>query len=282
MIKHRVLNGAWMIGAVLASLFLPVMVLFMVLIGLSVLMIREFYGLLDSAGLQSFKWLGLTGVVSLVVVTGLQLHYALFPLHVSTLEILILALVVIAVLLRQCTVVDSAHPLTTIGSTLFGLLYIGVTFNFYTKLLLQWPETDGRWLLFYMIMVVKVTDMAAYFTGSSLGRHKFIPRISPAKTWEGCIGGVLGGLLTSLIVWQVNGGDAIGPVPFSFADAIILGVLLPIIGIIGDLVESMIKRAAHVKDSGHWIKGMGGVLDIMDSLLLAGPVVYLYLVLTAS
>lgn len=281
MIKHRVLNGTWMIAAVVGALFLPATGLFLIIVILAALMCWEFYGLLASAGVPNFKWMGLACVLALILGTGFQLGYGCFPMRDGSLEASILAFIVLAVLLRQCAMVNGTAPLLTIAGTFFGILYIGVVFNFYTKLLLGWPDEDGRMLLFFMILVVKVTDMGAYFTGCSLGRHKLIPRISPAKTWEGCAGGVLSGLIVSLLFWLAVDGQ-LGPVPFTVVDALILGLVLPVTGIVGDLIESMLKRAAVVKDSGQWVKGMGGILDILDSLLFAGPVFYLYLVCTAS
>ncbi len=160
--------------------------------------------------------------------------------------------------------------------TLWAVGYLGFVFNFYTKILWMWPVGDGRWVLLYMILIVKVTDIGAFFTGCNLGRHKLCPRISPAKTWEGCVGGVLAGCATSLVFWVTLSGD-IGPVTLTVADALILGMVLPVMGILGDLIESMLKRAIAVKDSGGWVKGMGGILDILDSLIFAAPVLYGYL-----
>lgn len=279
MIKHRVINGAVMIALLIGALFLPPVGVFLIIPVLTGFMLWELYSLLSVAGLPNFKRTGTFAGVALVLGTGGALLSASTSFSGDTVEAMLLALIVLVVLGRQCFCRDEErHPLITISATLFGILYIAFLFNFYTKLLLHWPGDmgDGRVLLFYMILVVKVTDMAAYFTGCSLGRHKLIPRISPAKTWEGCAGGVAGGLLTSLLFWFLTNGE-IGPIRFSVAHAVILGILLPGIGIIGDLIESMIKRAADVKDSGCVLKGMGGVLDVLDSLLFAAPAFYLYI-----
>lgn len=279
MIKHRVINGAVMIGLLIGALYLPAAAVFLIIPLLATMMLREFYSLLRVGGMPNFRTTGLWLGGALIVLTGAQYRLAWFPGTPETLEILLLALIVMAVFLRQCAERDPGKPLHQIGATLLGILYVSLLFNFYTKLLLQWDEGDGRYLLFYMILIVKVTDMAAYFTGCSIGRHKLIPRISPAKTWEGCAGGVLGGLATSLIFWWVAGGQ-IGPVTFPVAHAVILGIVLPIVGIIGDLFESLLKRAAAVKDSGTVLKGMGGVMDVLDSLLFAAPILYLFILLT--
>ncbi len=277
MMVQRVINGAILIALLIGALFLPALGLFLIISLLAVLMCCEFYGLLAEAGMKSNRVLGTLGVLLLIGVTGASYLWQ-DGARALEWEGVALAGVALAVMVRPCFARDDDRPLATTATTLLGVLYIGFLFNFYTKLLLQWPGDDGRYLLFYLILIVKVTDMFAYFTGSFLGKHKLIPRISPAKTWEGCAGGVVGGLITSLIFWAVTGGD-IGPVTFTIADALILGMVLAVTGIAGDLVESMLKRATEVKDSGCWFKDMGGLLDILDSLLFAAPVLYFYILL---
>lgn len=275
MIKHRVINGAVMISMLVGALFLPAVGVFFIIPILAGLMLWEFYALIGDGGVPSFRVLGTVGGLLLILGTGFN-YLASAGGEAHDWEGMILAGTLMAVLMRQCFEKDNRQPVTTIAATLMGVMYIAFLFNFYTKLLLQWPDGDGRMLLFYMILIVKVTDISAYTTGCSIGRHKLIPRISPAKTWEGCIGGVLGGLATSMLFWWLAGG-AVGPVTLSIADAVILGILLPVTGIIGDLIESMLKRAVGVKDSGRLVRGMGGVLDVLDSLLFAAPVLYVYI-----
>jgi phosphatidate cytidylyltransferase len=272
MIGHRILYGAIMIGLLVGALFLPPIGVFLIIPVITALMLWEFYGLMEVAGSKNARLLGTAGGVGFILI-GL--------LDVAHVHLLYIAGFTTAVFLRQCFTVNDEKPLLSISATFLGFLYIAVLFNFYAMLLLGWPEGDGRYLLFYMILIVKVTDIGAYATGCSIGRHKLIPRLSPAKTWEGCAGGVLAGLVTSLIFWWVVDGQ-VGPVGLRIADALILGILLPVTGILGDLIESMLKRAANVKDSGGLMKGMGGILDVLDSLLFAGPVLYLYLRVTQA
>lgn len=129
--------------------------------------------------------------------------------------------------------------------------------------------TDG-WTLAAVILVVKSSDIGAYFTGHAIGRHKMIPWLSPGKTWEGFVGGVVlaAGVGASVGVW---GGLA----PITLQTGLALGVVMGIVGPFGDLLESALKRGASMKDSGRIIPGMGGLFDVLDSLLLAGPVAWL-------
>ncbi len=272
MIRYRLINGSVMIATLIGALYLPSLVVFAIIPLLAALMSVEFFRLLRGADLPCYPRSGIVGAVGLITLTGVVAALG-GEVAAYRAEALGLALIVLAVWLRAGFGPEEKAPLTAVALTLLGVLYCGWLFNFYTKLFWFWPEGDGRWLLFYMILIVKVTDMGAFFTGCNLGRHKLCPRISPAKTREGCVGGVLAGLTTSLLFWWWRGGE-IGPVSLTIANAIILGMVLPVVGILGDLIESLLKRAIAVKDSGGWVKGMGGILDILDSLMFAGPVLY--------
>ena len=150
---------------------------------------------------------------------------------------------------------------------LAGALYIGMPFNYY--LLLYTSQPNGRvWTLFTIFAVV-VSDAAALLVGSRIGRHPFFASISPRKTVEGAIAGVVGSVLVMLI--GVSAVLGINPL-----HAIAIGLLAGISGQVGDLVESQMKRIAEVKDSSHLIPGHGGVLDRIDSILFPPILVYLY------
>ena len=136
-------------------------------------------------------------------------------------------------------------------------------------------NATGRMLIIYLGFVVKMGDVGAYFAGRAFGRHKLLPRISPKKTWEGLFGGIAASVITSLVFFLCAGGR-LGVVAMSWCDALLLGALLPVVGGVGDMFESLLKRAAGAKDSGTIIPGMGGILDVLDSLLFGAPVLYAY------
>ena len=274
MLKDRIGSGLLMGLAVIAMAFwMPPIGVLLVLLLLCGLALWEFYGLLDASGIPHFKFVGLLGGWALITVTWLSLLKPDGAPHDS--DWLVLFATVTLIFLRQFPQKNNPRPLMTIAGTLLGVMYVPFLFNFFTKLLMTWGEAGGRWMLVYMIVVVKLTDVGAYFAGCNLGRHKLIPRISPAKTWEGCVGGILAGTLASILFYVIADGR-MGGVPMTLGDSLCMGVLLAVTGIVGDLTESLFKRAAGMKDSGRIIRGMGGLLDVLDSLLFAAPAMYAY------
>jgi phosphatidate cytidylyltransferase len=174
-------------------------------------------------------------------------------------------------------------PLETMAYTLFGLLYVAWLFNFLTKIIYVLPRGAdghpvGQYYVLYLVIVTKFSDMGAYLVGSKIGRHLMVPHISPAKTWEGFIGSLVFAILGSYLALLVLPA-ALGPL-YGW-HALILGVLIGLAAVVGDLGESILKRSTGVKDSGSVLPGIGGVLDLIDSLLFTGPLLYFYLRLLA-
>lgn len=174
-------------------------------------------------------------------------------------------------------------PLINLSLTIFGLLYIAIPISLMININYFFPNNlpqDGRWWLFYLIAVTKMTDMGGYFIGKKLGKHKLAPDISPKKTVEGAIGGLIFSILTSLIFYFIS---SVMEIKFSVTlmQSIALGVCIGVIGQVGDLIESLFKRDAGIKDSNQ-LPGLGGVLDMMDSLIFTTPVIYFFLKLVYS
>ena len=270
MLKQRIQTGL-LIGVALiaAACWLPTRAVPVVLLVLCAAAQWEFYALLDAAHMPHFKFVGLLGGLALIVSTWLS-HGKTYDGDWAVLYVL-----TILVFLRQFPQKNNPQPLATMGGTLLGVMYVPFLFNFFTHLLRAWGDPAGRLLVLYLVVVVKMTDVGAFFIGCGIGRHKLIPRISPAKTWEGCIGGVLTGILASVLFYAFSHGN-LHAVRFSFADALVLGALLAVTGTVGDLTESLFKRASGVKDSGRIVLGMGGLLDVFDSLLFAAPALFIY------
>jgi phosphatidate cytidylyltransferase len=155
----------------------------------------------------------------------------------------------------------------TLAATLFALIYLGLTFSFLAQLRFVWDMGA----LASLILVVKLSDTGAYFVGKSIGRHKMTPVLSPGKTWEGTVGAIVASALGGWLSGLCLAPNA------SATDCwrwLLYGVLLGVAGIFGDLAESLLKRDACVKNSSSWMPGLGGLLDVLDSLLLAAPVAW--------
>lgn len=170
-----------------------------------------------------------------------------------------------------------------LSSGVLAYVYIPILFGvFMLRLLFEAPGSvavPGAWLVLLMIASAKFTDMGAYATGSLIGKHKMSPRISPGKTWEGFFGAFFFAQGGAWAVWALAGDSLAWLAPLHVG---VLGILMALAAVAGDLVESVLKRSLDVKDSGTWLPGIGGALDLIDSLCFAAPVMYFYLVLVGA
>jgi phosphatidate cytidylyltransferase len=238
----------------------------------------EFYGLAQKRGLACFKITGVIGGVLLMVGTFLNVTGHLgtangSPARVNDFETGFLILFVLGLCLRLLFAKVSPDGLTAIAVTLLGLMYVPWLLNFIQKINF-FPGVEGKYFLLYFILLTKFSDMGAYVVGSLIGKHKMIPRISPGKTWEGFGGAIVISTGASLAFVHCFGSHLKG---MNVNHAIILGVILSTTAVIGDLIESLFKRECGAKDSGSILPGIGGILDLLDSLLFNAPIMYLYL-----
>ena len=249
-----------------------IIIVFLALAGLA-----EFYGLAEKRGIACFKGCGLLGGALLMVGTFLELIGKIgtqgSPARVNDFETGFIILFVLGISVRQLVSKSNAAGITAIATTLLGLMYVPWLLNFIQKINF-FPDVDGKYFLLYFILVTKFSDMGAYSIGSLIGRHKMIPRISPGKTWEGFAGAILVSTAASLVFVHFFGAKMAG---MNLLHATILGTILSVTAVIGDLIESLFKREAGVKDSGALFPGIGGILDLLDSLLFNAPIMYLYL-----
>ena len=252
-------------------------VFLVIMVFLAVTGLAEFYGLVARRGLVCFERWGILGGLLLMVGTFLNLTGQLgtsgSPARVNDFETSFLILFVLGLSLRQFLSRSNTAGILAISTTLFGLMYVPWLLNFIQKINF-FPRVDGHYYLLYFVLITKFSDTGAYVTGSLIGRHKMAPRISPGKTWEGFAGAVVASTLASFVFVHFLGSKMAG---MNSKQAIILGVILSITAIIGDLIESLFKREAGVKDSGRFFPGIGGILDLLDSLLFNAPIMYLYL-----
>jgi phosphatidate cytidylyltransferase len=285
MLKHRIMSGCLLgAGLIVAAYLLPALAVWLLLVTISCFAQLEFYTLVSRAGIPTFRIVGLICGALLISATFFKMvGTSVDVVGVYDWENLVLPCTLIAVFVRQFPQKHNDKPLETIGCTLLGIWYVPYLFNFLTRLSFAWdgdPDlnrigTTGRMLILFLIVVVKSSDMGAYFVGSAFGRRKLMPRVSPGKTWEGLAGGVAASLLASWLFYLLGGGR-LGTLFFGPPDVVVLGCLLPVVGVVGDMFESLLKRAVGAKDSSSTIPGMGGILDILDSLLFGAPVLYVY------
>ena len=175
---------------------------------------------------------------------------------------------------------DGTLSISAVSATLLGVFYVPFLSAFISALIYVTPRDSqglltGHFYLLYLAAVTKFSDCGAYVVGSLFGKHPMIPHISPKKTWEGFAGALL---IPSFISWLMfkllpSQLSLIG----SDERALMLGFCIAAVAVVGDLAESLVKRATGTKDSGHFIPGIGGALDLVDSLLFTGPLLYLYL-----
>lgn len=186
-------------------------------------------------------------------------------------------LLIIAVLLFFAELFrNKQSAINNLGATLIGIFYIGLFSAAILGIREIYPQEsafyiNGGYLIIGLLISIWVCDSAAYFIGSAIGKHKLFPRVSPNKSWEGAIAG---------FVFSIIALAALKTFMLSFltwADVVLIGMLVGIFGQVGDLIESLLKRDAEVKDSSALIPGHGGIFDRFDSLLYTAPIVYLYL-----
>lgn len=238
----------------------------------SMLTVREFYRLMHACGYQPFDRLGTVfgGLVTLAPWLELRYH---IPTH------LVLALAVVVFSIRLLGERTPENRMEALASTLFGLLYVSLLLQYFVRIVMPAPgplTPNGRLVLcLWVIAATKFADMGGLLTGMAIGRHKLSPLISPKKTWEGAVGGVLASMgIGALLAWW--GRDIVHVLPPRMTPLVgaLLAAPVSIVGIVGDLVESVIKRRANLKDSAAIIPSMGGFFDMSDSLILAAPVAY--------
>lgn len=235
--------------------------------------LAEFYDLAGRRGLVCFKGWGIFGGLLLMVSTFVYLSPRVEPAKANDFETSFLILFVLGLCVRQFVSRSNPAGLLAISTTLFGLMYVPWLLNFIQKINF-FPHINGRFYVLYFILVTKFSDMGAYLIGSLFGKHKMIPRVSPGKTWEGFAGAIVISTAASLVFAQLAGPRLAG---MTWSHSLILGIILGSAAVLGDLIESLFKREASVKDSGSLFPGIGGILDLMDSLLFNAPLMYLYL-----
>jgi len=254
----RILSAFVMLGIVIGLVLVGNLGVYILVAILGGLALYEFNGLSDGMGARAPAWL----------LFPLGAFFAFSGTLLREIDItLVLSLALVGGLAAFLVVPGRRQGLSRWAMGMAGALYIGMPFNYY--LLLYTSKPNGLvWALFTVFAVV-ASDAAALLVGSRIGRHPFFATISPHKTVEGAVAGLVGSVIVTLIGVSI----VLGQSPLH---AVVLGVIIGICAEVGDLVESQMKRIAEVKDSGHLIPGHGGVLDRLDSILFPPILVFFY------
>jgi len=224
--------------------------------------INEFYNLMMKKGYFPAYWVGNLIAIFFIVFS----HYAVGrhwePAHSALLTTAVTIAAISGIFLKrqEDTIVD-------VAVTILGMIYIGWFFSY--LIFIRAMTVHGGYL-FFLMLTIWANDVVAYLVGRYFGRHKLAPQISPNKTWEGAVAG----FLTCVAAAEIFSGIAM----INGTHALIIGALIGIMAQLSDLVESLIKRDAGVKDSSNIIPGHGGALDRMDSFILTAPLLYYYIV----
>jgi phosphatidate cytidylyltransferase len=242
------------------------------LLGLGILAVREFYRLAQFSGYGPYDRVGILGVIAFVALGYLGIQQAV--------GITITGIVVVS-LTWQTLIFGGQNSIANSAITLLGSVYVGLPMTAALMLRYTGGEHAGFGYLLTTILTVWATDVGAYYGGKALGKHKLAPKVSPNKTCEGAVIGLACGVMTGVVArWQ--GAVFMWWPHLNLGHSLALALIASLSGQIGDLAESTFKRNAEVKDSGVFLPGHGGVLDRLDSLLLAIPLVYYYVRLFLS
>lgn len=272
----RTASGAVLLGVVLGAAYggkfaYGAFLLLIVVVGM-----WEFYNLAAATGSEPRRAIGLASGIVLFVTS-----FFVFDGYVSRsmfdVDMLLGGLLYFTILIPLCFIIELFHasetPIRNVATTLMGLLYVAYPMSFMLFIpLLFTGEWSAEAFLFYLF-IVWGNDVFAYLTGVTIGRHKMCPRISPKKSWEGFVGGVVGALAMGAVGSAVVGGD--------MAMWLGLALVVSLTSVLGDLVESMFKREADIKDSGRILPGHGGMLDRFDALLISSPFAFVYLIVAS-
>jgi len=235
---------------------------------ISVIGIIEFYRIAVRGGLKPQVITGIAFGVSIFASNFLVAAKLATP-EIFAVYIPFITLFMIVELLR-----NTENPFANISFTIFGAVYVALPFGLASYFVYSsaFGFEYNASILIAFFLLIWATDSGAYIVGSLIGKHKLFERISPKKTWEGFLGGALFAIIASI-------GISLYIKELQLIHWLVIAIITIIFGTFGDLIESLLKRKVHLKDSGNILPGHGGILDRFDSLFLAAPIVFLYLLI---
>jgi phosphatidate cytidylyltransferase len=262
----RTITGIIFVIVVVGSIIWKPYIFALLFLVITILGLLEFYRIISSDLVKVNKILGLAGGILMYVTCALVANM------VADIRLLLINLPVLSIICIYELYRKSPTPFTNIGYTLLGIFYIALPFSlfnfFFNPVLIT--GTFHYEIVLGFFAILWINDTGAYLSGMALGRHHLFERISPKKTWEGSIGGMIFSLITAWVLSRFY--SILSPVQWQ-----IYALIIIVFGTLGDLVESMLKRSLSIKDSGHILPGHGGILDRFDGVFIAIPISFIYL-----
>ena len=283
-LQERLITAAVLIPLVCGVVALGGWWLLFLILVITAIAINEFYQLIEAKGAVPVRGVGTAAALALPLVAYVGSEY---------LATVLLSAVLLGLMIAQLRKKQISESLASISETFFGVFYVGWLLSHAIVLREFRTSVDGRWggavaremhddvggfYLFFVIAVVIAGDAGAYFAGRRFGQRPLAPEVSPKKTIEGAYGAIAAGLAMGLAL--KGAFDALAPALSEEVSWLVVALISPVlagVGIVGDLVESLLKRDAQIKDTGTLLPGTGGVLDRIDSNLLGIPVMYYFL-----
>jgi phosphatidate cytidylyltransferase len=261
MLTKRIASSVVLIALCSAAVFIDVLFA-VVIVAIIMLGLYEYFTMLEKKGISIFKYFGIG--IGVVIPLSIMIQFEPRKGH----ELIFIVLALLFLIIMQFKRRQNHGAIIGISTTIFGILYISWFLSFLIKIR---HLPGGIGLIAAVLLITKMGDIGAYLIGSRFGKTLLIPRISPKKSIEGSIGGLVFSILAGMVSKQFM------PNSFSLLHLAFISVGMGILGQIGDLSESLMKRDCGIKDSARIIPGFGGVLDVIDSLLFTAPVFYFYM-----
>jgi len=235
---------------------------FIIIIIIALLGLKELYNIAHKRGYRPSYILGSILTLYFIII----IVYDIYRLN-CYIENIIITFFIILTFISQLFKKDHSKVLAEISITIFGSIYLGYLLSFMLKIK---DLPNGNYFLISLLIITWANDIGAYLIGTRFGKNKIFPKISPKKTIEGSIGGVI---LSIAVTFALKDW-----VNLTFNELLFLGLIISIIAQLGDLFESVLKRGSGIKDSGNLIPGQGGILDCLDSLIFTAPIFYYYMI----
>lgn len=263
----RVLNSTLALVVAVLAILNPLSFIMLVCL-LTMGGLYEFFYLIKKKDIPIYSYTGI--FIGLLIPLSIFFHFEL----TRNWELLFIVCAFLLMLIMQFARQDNTNAIIGLSTTLFGVLYVSWFFSFIIKIRFLLPGWEGVKLVLFIVLVTKAADVGGLFIGTALGKHPLLPKVSPKKSVEGTLGGIIFSAIVAVLL-----SSWLPPVLRNMSIWYIscIGLFFGSLGQLGDLSESMIKRDCNVKDSGKFLPGTGGVLDMIDSLLFSVPAFYLFM-----